>query len=85
MKIIKEYCPSNNTVVIRSNCYGSQLDHIMNLFREAQEDFFYLRYEDVRVTHFAGEQYKHTFGIEFAPTNEVPDTYNLIESLEYTL
>ncbi len=86
MKIIREYSTYAKICVIRTNIYGSQLSHFMNLFNEAKKDFPDLKPEEVDIKQFGGRRYKRTFGIEFdRPEESVPETYNRIENLEHTL
>lgn len=47
MNIIKEHCQANNRCVIRTNCYGSSLKHIMQLVSIAKIDFPPLKDEDI--------------------------------------
>lgn len=82
MNIIKEYCPSAKTVVIRSDSYGSSMSYIQKLLNEARKDFD-VNLDTCTVVHFGGERYANTFGIEF-PADDAPEEYIRINQLEYT-
>lgn len=89
MQIIKEVVPSNGQnkarCVIRTNSYGSTFAFLTELFQIAKADFPALDADDVEVVKFAGERYAKTFGLEFAPPSDVPETYRQIGMLEYLL
>ena len=83
MNFTKEYCPSAQTVVIRSgDRYGSDLQRFMDMYEEACQDGFRIEMSDVKIVHYAGNRYAGTFGIEFQ-WNDAPDEYNRINQLEY--
>lgn len=89
MNIIKEYCinklGSGNTIVLRSNTYANSLKYFMTLFKEAKKSFPELRRRNVQIIEYAGNRYKHTFGIEFFSEEKVLKEYELIDELESTL
>ena len=85
MKIIKEYCYKYNRVVLRLDCYAHSLNVIDELFKTAQNDFPGLDRDDVEIVHYGGERYAKTFGIEFVWYMDIPEEYNLIHEVEYTL
>ena len=71
--------------VVRSNCYGSRLDYLLQLAAAAREDFPHLTDEDIEIKHYAGRHYARTFGIEFnVPVADVPDSYKEIREVEHT-
>jgi len=83
-EIIFEYCPRVGICVVRVD-YASSLEHLINLFNKAQEDFPGLEFSDARVKFYAGDYIARTFGIEFKASPEsVPKHYQIIEGLEPT-
>ncbi len=82
--VIKEFCPSSNRAVIRTETYGSSVGKIELLMNFAMSDFPGLSKWDIEVVQFGGQHYKRTFGIEF-PAASAPEDYDIIEHLEYRL
>ena len=72
--------------VIRTDTYVHSLEHILNLFNTARQDFPDLKPKDVKVVQYGGRRYARTFGIEFEKPREieVPEEYDHIQQLEYT-
>lgn len=92
MKIIKEIRLETESAmamcVVRSNCYGSSLKYILELFDEAQATYPELTIKDVQIVQFGGQRYKQTLGIEFSPRvagRSVPEGWTQISELEYTI
>ncbi len=89
MDFIKEYQPVveqfPGRCVIRTNTYCKNFSHICFLVAEAKKDFPDLKDNLIEIAHYGGQHYKGTFGIEFTPTGEVPDSYEKISELEFTL
>jgi len=84
MRIIKEYCEHNNTVILRTDCYSKRLSSILELFETAKIDFPFLKVNDVEVIYYAGERYKRTYGIEFL-AQDAPTNYLRVNSLEFSM
>jgi hypothetical protein len=63
MQIIKEFCESSGTAVIRSNTYGSNFGKFVQFYNEAKKDFPSLEVEDVEIVKYGGNRYTKTFGI----------------------
>lgn len=86
MKVIKEY--TGDHVVIRTNCYGSRLSFLMDLFNIAKKDFPSLELGHVEVKHYGGRHYAGTFGLEFelvtVGSPMIPIDYEQITCLEMT-
>ena len=80
--LIKER--SGDPAVIRTNCYGSSLAFLEELFAEAKKDFPDLQSCDVVVRYYGGPSYSRTFGLEFAAPSEFPDGYCKSELLPTT-
>ena len=87
MQIIKEFCAENSTCVVRSNCYGSSFSYIKDLVAVVKSDFPEIDDDMITIVHYAGERYKHTFGVEFVISSKYgfPRGYIGINSLEMTL
>lgn len=88
MEIIREFLPTptGGTVVIRSNCYASSLDHIDRLYAAACRDWPNVTGADVEVRKFGGDRIRGIFGIEFCvPTSEAPEGYSRLYKLEQVL
>lgn len=85
MEIIREYSEAAKTCVLRTNTYKSSLSYFLDLFKEAESDFPFLRPEDITIKLYSGSRYKHTFGIEFGMGSRVPESYTRITSLEKTV
>ena len=84
IEVIKEYCPSNNICVIRTNAYGSSMQFLTDLFDKAAADFPGLQKERVEIRHYGGIRDSGTFGIEFKASHTPPESYFRIRELEYT-
>lgn len=83
-KNIYEYSEESNMCVIRQDNYCSTLKHFSDMFAEAKKDFPGLDMADVEVERYGGDRHKYQFGIEFQPTDAVPDRYEAIHQLELT-
>ncbi len=85
MKIIKEQTKKH--CVIRTDTYGKTLDHLLDLYDLAKNDFPEIEPKDITIVHYAGERYKRTYGLEFKKPDgaKVPDDYQNIQQLELTL
>lgn len=84
MQIIKEYCKEADICVIRTNTYGKSFGFMNNLVNIAKQDFEDLNLDEIDIVRYAGQRYAKTFGIEFHPTNSIPEDYSEISELEYT-
>jgi hypothetical protein len=73
--------------VVRSNCYGSLLDTILEYAAIARQTYPNLRDEDIRIIHFGGQIYARTFGIMFVPEDgkTLHEGWTAIKELEHTL
>jgi len=80
--IIKEFCPTQKTAVIREDCYGSRLSKFLKLFEIAKSDLPGLSPDNVEIIRYGGARYAKTFGIEFVCSSILPG-YEIIEQLEY--
>ena len=67
------------------NTYNSSLAHFMSMFGEAFDDFRTLTIGKVDIKQYGGDRHKRRFGIEFTPTNDVPEKYEWIHQVEVTL
>jgi hypothetical protein len=86
--IIKEYVniPSGVVrVILRTPTYARSLAHFERLYAEAQKDYPNLAREQVDVTHYGGDSYKGTFGIEFDVTTEPTNGYAQRAQVERTI
>ena len=87
MKIIKEYCVTNEgtgkkKIVIRSNTYSQSLQFLSDLYDIAKRDFYFITKSEVEVVRYGGRRYKYTIGIEFDWDGEVAKEYTEIKHLE---
>jgi hypothetical protein len=84
MDYLKEYSTESQKYVIRTDTYAHSVEHIQNMFAEAQKDFPDLQVKDVDVVYYAGQRFSRTFGIEFRAVGTIPDSYREIHQLEFT-
>lgn len=72
--------------VLRTNCYGSDMEFLSMLATHAREDFPDLSDKEIEVTQYAGDHYARHFGIEFNIENafDVPSHYVEIDALALT-
>lgn len=85
MEIIYEYAEESKVCVLRTDNYVKRLDHFLNLFEAAKEDFPNLKAEDVTVEKYGGDHHKRQNGIEFKVEEEPPEKYERIGVLELTI
>lgn len=85
MTVKFEYCEKSNICVVRANNYSRSLAHLMAMFNSTMSDFPALATRDVTVKQYGGDRHKRQFGIEFTPTNDVPEKYERIHQLEVVL
>ena len=88
MKIIKEYCPKNERVILRLDCYAHDLGTIEKLFAAAENDFPGLDRDNVEIVHYGGRRYAKTYGIEFNWNMEymnILGEYVPVHEVEYSL
>ena len=85
--MIKEYVKlaAGHHFIIRKDSYDNRLSAFDELYEEAQQDFPNLRRSDAQITHYSGERYKRTWGIEFTLPDEPPEGYTQIKEVELTL
>lgn len=84
MDIIREYCESSNTCVVRTETYANTFEHARKLVWAAREDFPSLKGADISIKIYSGERFKGMMAIEFTPTAVVPQNYQVIHQLELT-
>ena len=79
--------PAQNRIIVRSNTYGSNMEHFQQLYDAAKVDFPHLTPKIADIKHYGGRHYKGTYGIEFNVDAEiaVPVNYKEISEVEYTL
>ena len=80
--IIKECIHSHKKCAITTNCYGSSLRFIDELFDEAKKDFPTLERNDVEVVKYGGRIRKQMYGLEFMAPGPVPASYFSVEDFE---
>ena len=99
-KIIKEFWPRNEELettagrlIVRATNYGSSLAKFDEFFDIMVADALTfvppieLHREDVEIVHYAGDSYRHTFGMEVSISqgHVVPEEYTRISCTERTL
>jgi len=79
---VKEYAGSFRCA-ISTNCYGSSLAFLQELFAEAKKDFPHLQEADMEVVLYGGNTRRHIYGLEFTLSEDavMPETYVKCEFL----
>lgn len=70
--------------IFRTDTKKHDLRYFETLFQEARKYFPLLSRRDIEVVHYAGSQYRGTFGIEFPSSANAPAGFTLINETEET-
>jgi hypothetical protein len=88
MRITKEFTKAETTgryyMLIRTNCYTGNLQHLFYLTSIAQEDFLDLKLSEISVVQYGGRRFSGTFGIEWENCHRPPESYAEIDQMPPT-
>ncbi len=91
MKLIKQVRKGRGLeatcVQVRSDNYGSSLEHILKMASELKKDFPDLSDDDISVNKYGGERIKGIMFVETFLTNRtyIPMDYKETDTIEYIL